>query len=163
MDKVTVTALSCDHTFKISNNVWLVREGDNKFIKQFDKLFISLNENGEVLWWKLTKSTAFSEIEGILHGKKKRLQSANMKLNVICVDDCCHVRNKYSEVFPNVEVKLDLFHACQRIMRTISRANPLHRDMSKSFSQIFREDDDQGETRLKSKKKRIYDLTWILL
>lgn len=59
MDRVTAATLTCDHTFKISNNIGLVREEDNKFIKQFDQLFIALNENGEVLAWKLTKSTAF--------------------------------------------------------------------------------------------------------
>lgn len=82
------------------------------------------------------------------------MQSSNTKLDVICVDDCCHVRNKYNDVFPNVEVKLDLFHACQRILRTVSRANPLYRDMTRSFTQIFREDDDQGESRLKSTPKK---------
>lgn len=154
MDRVTETALSCDHTFKISHNIGLVREGDNKFIKQFDQVFIALNENGEVLAWKLTKSTAFSEIDNILYGIKKRLQSSNTKLDVICVDDCCHVRNKYNDVFPNVEVKLDLFHACKRIVITVSRANPLYRDMTRSFTQIFREDDDQGKSRLKSTPKK---------
>ena len=150
MDGVTATALSCDHTFKISRNIGLVREDDNKFINQFDQLFIALNEKGEVLAWKLTKSTAFSEIEDILNDVKSRLVRLNSKLDVICVDDCCHVRNKYNSVFPEVDVKLDLFHACQRIVRTMPRTNPLFGDMLRNFTQIFREDDDQGQSRLKS-------------
>lgn len=59
------------------------------------------------------------------------------------------MRNKYNSIFTDVEVKLDLFHACQRVVRTVSPTNPLYRDMVKNFTQIFREDDDQGEMRLK--------------
>lgn len=154
MDRVTAAALTCDHTFKISNNIRLVREEDNKFIKQFDQLFIALNENGEVLAWKLTKSTAFSEIQDVLNELKTRLEGLNSKLDLICLDDCCHMRNKYNGVFPDVDVKLDLFHACQRIVRTVLRTNPLYRDMIKDFTQIFRQDDDQGQSRLKSTPKK---------
>ena len=71
-------------------------------------------------------------------------------LKLVCVDDCCHVSSKYSNIFSNVSVKLNLFHACQRITRTFSRQNALHKEVSKSFVQIFRDDDDQGEKRLKS-------------
>ena len=60
------------------------------------------------------------------------------------------ISSKYSNIFPNVSVKLDLFHACQRITRTFARQNALHKEVSKSFVQIFRDDDDQGEKRLKS-------------
>ena len=60
------------------------------------------------------------------------------------------ISSKYSNIFPNVSVKLDLFHACQGITRTFSRQNALHKEVSKSFVQIFRDDDDQGEKRLKS-------------
>lgn len=149
MKRVSATALSCDHTFKISRNIGLVREEDNKFVTQFNQLFIALNENGEVLAWRLTKSTAFSEIKDILIDIKRRLELSDSKLDVICVDDYCHVRNKYNSIFTDVEVKLDLFHACQRVVRTVSPTNPLYRDMVKNFTQIFREDDDQGEMRLK--------------
>ena len=72
----------------------------------------------------------------------------------MCVDDCCHVRSKYVSVFPNISVKLDLFHACQRITRTFSRQNALFNNVTKDFVQIFREDNDQGEARLKKTPKK---------
>ena len=153
MKRVTATALSCDHTFKISRNIGLVREEDNKFITQFNQLYIALNEKGEVLAWKPTKSTSFSETEDVLLDVKKRLELADSKLGGICVDDCCRVRNKHKLIFPDVEVKLDVFHACQRVVRTISPTNALYRDILKNSSQIFREDDDQGELRVKSTPK----------
>ena len=89
--RVTATALSCNHTFKINRNIGLVREEDNKFITQFNQLFIALREKGEVLAWKPTKSTSFSEIEDVLLDVKTRLELADLKLGVICVDDCCHL------------------------------------------------------------------------
>ena len=35
MNRLTVSSLSCDHTFKISRNIGFVREKDNKFVTQF--------------------------------------------------------------------------------------------------------------------------------
>ena len=46
MATLPVSSLSCDHTFKISRNVGLVREMDNTFVTQFNHLFISLNRIG---------------------------------------------------------------------------------------------------------------------
>ena len=51
--------------------------------------------------------------------------------------------------FLGVEVKLDLFHAVQRITKTLRKADPLANAFMREFSQIFRQDDDQGSTRLK--------------
>ena len=150
MENLKAAALSCDHTFKISRNIGLVRESDNKFITQFKQLFIVMNEKGEVVAWRLTTSTGFSEIQDLLYRLKLRLDKGDSKIEVICVDDCCRVRNKYHQIFPEAEVKLDLFHACQRVIRTMPITNSLYNDAVKSFIQIFRQDDDQGETRLKS-------------
>lgn len=66
------------------------------------------------------------------------------------MDDCCRVRNKYHQIFPEAEVKLDLFHACQRVVRTMPVTNRLYNDAVRSFIQIFRQNDDQGDTRIKS-------------
>ena len=128
----------------MSFNIGFVREKDNKFVTQFHQLFICLNERGEVVAWKLTKSTSFNEIEDLLIQLKRRLSFSGNSLKLVCVDDCCHVSSKYSNIFPNVSVKLDLFHACQRITRTFSRQSGFDKEVLKSFVQIFH-DDDQGE------------------
>ena len=144
MNRLTVSSLSGDHTFKISRNIGFVREKDNKFVTQFHQLFICQNERGEVVAWKLKKAKSFNEIEDLLIQLRKRLSFSGNSLKLLCVDDRCHVSGKYSNIVPNVSVKLDLFHACQRITRTFSRQNALHKEVSKSFVQIFRDDDDQG-------------------
>ena len=57
----------------MSRNIGFVREKDNKFVTQFHQLFICLNERGEVVGWKFTKSTSFNEIEDLLIQLKKRM------------------------------------------------------------------------------------------
>lgn len=151
MKKVTGCAISCDHTFRVSKNIGMVRPGNNdKFVEQFKNLFIILNEDGKVVDWQLTKTTAFKELRGVFLWYKTRLQRANKKLELICIDDCCKVRCKYESIFCNTPVKLDLYHACQRICKTVSHVNhPLAGSFRKEFGIIFRQDNDLGEKRLR--------------
>lgn len=151
MKKVTGCAISCDHTFRVSKNIGMVRPGNNdKFVEQFKNLFIILNEDGKVVDWQLTKTTAFKELRGVFLRYKTRLQRANKKLELICVDDCCKVRHKYESIFGDTPVKLDLYHACQRICKTVSHVkHPLAGSFRKEFGLIFRQDNDLGETRLR--------------
>ena len=151
MKKVIGSAISCDHTFRVSNNIGMVRPGnDNKFVTQFNNLFIVLNEEGKVVDWRLTKTTAFEEIRDVLQQYKLRLEKANKKLELICVDDCCKVRKMYQSIFENTPVKLDLYHACQRVCKTVSNnKHPLAASFQKEFGLIFRQDNDQGERRLR--------------
>ena len=151
MKKVIGSAISCDHTFRVSNNIGMVRPGnDDKFVTQFNNLFIVLNEEGKVADWRLTKTTAFEEIRDVLQQYKLRLEKANKKLELICVDDCCKVRNKYQSIFENTPVKLDLYHACHRVCKTVSNnKHPLAASFQKEFELIFRQDNDQGERRLR--------------
>ena len=87
--------MSYYRTVKISRNVGLVRETDGKFVTQFKQLFVSLNEIGEIVAWKLTNSTALSEVEDLLIDLKKRNLVKGKTVELVCVDDCCHVRNTY--------------------------------------------------------------------
>ena len=149
MKKVTGSFISCDHTFKVSKNIGMVRPGnEDKFVTQFNNLYVVLNEEGKIIDWRLTKTTSFEEIREVLQKYKSRLDQANKKLELICVDDCCKVRNKYESVFKSTPVKLDLYHACQRVCKTVIHSNhPLAGSFRKEFGLIFRYDNDQGESR----------------
>jgi hypothetical protein len=49
MRKVTARAIYGVHNFKASKNIAIVRPGDdNKFVTQFNNIFLILNERGEV-------------------------------------------------------------------------------------------------------------------
>lgn len=49
MCKQVGKVLSCDHTFKTSKHVGVTREDDSKFVRQFEIVFLALNENGKVM------------------------------------------------------------------------------------------------------------------
>jgi hypothetical protein len=58
--------LTCDHTFKVIKHIGVVRTGDKTFVSQFQNLFIGLDEHGEVVNWRLTKTTEFEQLEDLL-------------------------------------------------------------------------------------------------
>ena len=67
MKKVVGSAISCDHTFRVSNNIGMVRPGnDDKLVAQYNNPFIKLNEDGIVANWRLTKTSSFEEIRAVL-------------------------------------------------------------------------------------------------
>lgn len=69
MNKVKGLAISCDHTFKVSKNIGIVRPGqDQRFVTQFNNLYIIVNEEGRIVNWRLIKSTSFEEIREIFLG-----------------------------------------------------------------------------------------------
>jgi len=101
----------------------------------------------KIVDWRLTKTSSFEEIREVLLKYKSRLEQANKKLELICVDDCCKVQNKYESVFESTLIKLDLYHTCQRVCRTVTHSNhPLAGSFRKEFGLIFRYDNDQGES-----------------
>jgi len=87
--------ISCDHTFRVSKFIGARRTTDNKFVKQFENLFIALKEKHEIIGWRLAKATSFEEIRTLLQDLK-----GYIKVTRINVDDCCKVRSLYQSVFP---------------------------------------------------------------
>ena len=55
------TTISCRHIFKISKYIGARKESDDKFVKQFENLFIVLNERYKVVGWRVTRTTSFAE------------------------------------------------------------------------------------------------------
>ena len=48
---------------------------------------------------------------------------------------------------PNVLVRLDIFHAVQRITKTINKQHRFHSDCMQDLSNVFRSDDDTGKAK----------------
>ena len=144
MQKLTGNVFSIDHTFKVvSKHVGIIRNDD----KQFDNCLFVMNEYGEILAWRLTKSPAFSEIEDLLVDLKQRHTDKSIRIELIMLDDCCKMRRLYQGVFGvETEIKLDVFHACQRVIHTVDN-NDMKTLFGKEFGLIFRSDGDVGEER----------------
>jgi hypothetical protein len=144
----TTTSISFDHTFKVASNIGYFRE-DGKWINEYDALFVVLNENGHILTWQFTKGTSFAFIQQLLENLRSRPTGSQIK--TVYIDDCCKLKTKIRKVFgSDVAVKLDLFHAIQRITRTLPKKHPLIKQCVKELRLVFRCDGDSGEKRLSS-------------
>ena len=66
------------------------------------------------------------------------------------IDNCCKLSHRFSHIFPNILVKLDLFHATQRFVKTLAMEVRLKTDICKGYGLVFRQPCDLGVTRLKA-------------
>jgi len=90
--------VSCDHTFKVVANVGLWK--DNKWITQYDTLFVVCNEDGVVVTWQLCKGTSFSKVKHLLQQLQRRLEKKSPpQLEAFHIDNCCQWRNQIQAVF----------------------------------------------------------------
>ena len=154
MCQMRASSLSADHTFKVSANIGFWCEG--KWIQLYDSLFIVMNEIGIVLAWKLCKGTAFDKVKDLLTSLKDRLASKGCFVNHFYIDNCCQWRHKLNSVFDEVSIKLDPFHAIQRVVTKIPKkggSGPLQKlrtQMLHDFKLILRDPTDHGMKRSKS-------------
>ena len=106
MEKVEATSLSLDHTFKVSKNIGCYHDKDGWYVKQFGFLLLLLNENKEIVDWRLTKTAGYAKVKDLLQNVKNR---PKVKVMLVHVDNCCQSRKQIQEVMGDVSVKLDLF------------------------------------------------------
>jgi hypothetical protein len=138
-------SISFDHTFKVAANVGYSRK-DGKWIHQYDSLFLVISEQGKVVTWQLTKGTAFAQVETLLQDLKMHSHDT---IKTVYIDDCCRLRGKIRSVFgSDVTVKLDVFHAVQRITRTLVKRHSQMKECLKDLQLVFRKDGDSGDKRL---------------
>ena len=70
-----------------------------------------------------------------------------VNLSGIYIDNCCKWRQLLASYFPNVSVKLDLFHAVQRITKKVSKRSRIFAELCKDYSLVFRDQRDQTNER----------------
>lgn len=144
MCQMRAASLSADHTFKVSVNIAFWCEA--KWIQLYDSLFIVMNEIGIILAWKLCKGTAFDKVEDLLTSLKDRLATKACVVNHFYIDNCCQWR---LSVFDGVAIKLDPFHAIQRVVTKIPKkggSGPLQKlrtQMLHDFKMILRDPTDR--------------------
>lgn len=146
MAKITATNLiSFDHTFKVAANVGYLRN-DGKWISQYNSVFIVMNQKGMVLGWQFTKSTGMDEVKQLFCGLIDRI--TDFQNLIIIADNCCSIKGKLTSCLgENINVKLDLFHAVQRITRKISKRHPLFKLCADDLRLVFRQSNDLGHKR----------------
>ena len=90
---------SCDHTFRSIVNIGLVRDSDKRWIMQYNGLFCTLNDVGEVLTWKLTRSLSFEHIKETVSLLHDRLKNQGKTVAEFYVDNCCSWRDSLQGIF----------------------------------------------------------------
>ena len=141
--------ISCDHTFKTAANIGYHRDSDGKWIKQYKAVFCILNEMGQVVQWQFTTSEGFDELRPMFENLRKRFDNSGTKLSAIFIDNCCKWRDSLASIFPGIPVKLDLFHAVQRVVREVPKRSTFSKEFSNEFGLVFRQNDDHGVRRTK--------------
>ena len=137
----------CDHTFKSAANIGFVRESDGKWIKLFKCVFIVIGEGGHILHWKFTRGESFEEVRDIFIQFKERLQTRGVKLRGVVIVNCCKWKSSLTAIFPDVDIRLDLFHALQRCLKTVPVGARIGSDIAKEYGLVFRRPSDLGEKR----------------
>jgi len=133
----TGDTINFDHTFKVAANIGFHRE-DSTWV------FIVMNSIGQVLIWQLTEGTAFAQVGTLLEILKERSPA----LQTVYIDDCCKLRGQTISFFGSgISVKLDLFHAVQRITHTLRKRLPLTKQCMQDLNLVFWTDGDSGEKR----------------
>lgn len=84
----------------------------------------------------------------------ERLQRHGKKPEFFFLDNCCSWRTKLTKVFPDILIKLDIFHAIQRVVKKIPKMKGcsetvklLRRRMIQSLRKVIRDPSDLGEQR----------------
>lgn len=136
---------------KVSLNIGIPRKHDQIWTKQFNSLFIILNENNEVVAWQLTKKEQFDVVKDLLQSLKKCLRSLGASVQYFVIDNCCKWKDKLKSVFGNdLSIKLDLFYAVQRITTSMNRRHTLYNSCVSKLKMVFRQHDDHGPTRTRN-------------
>lgn len=137
--------ISFDHTFKVAANIGYLRS-DGKWVTQYNSVMIVMNEGGQVMGWQFTKTTSMDEVKRLFLNIRNRI--VDLEKLIIIADNCCSVKGKLSEVFgSNMAVKLDLFHAVQRVTKKLPKKHPMYKLCTDDLRLVFRKSTDLGYTR----------------
>ena len=139
--------ITLDHTFKTASNIGYFRR-DNTWISLYNSVVFVLNEKGHILDWQFTHSTSLDEITRLISGIQYRIHMQGKTTRMVIVDNCCTSRCKLQSILGNqTEVKLDLFHASNRITRHMSRKHPMFYQCIRDVKLLWRDPKDLGSKR----------------
>ena len=140
--------ISFDHTFEVATNIGYLRE-DKVWVPQYDSLFIVVNGIGKIVTWQLTKGTCFAQVEQVMRDLNNRVEEQKCKIKVVYIDNCCSLRKKIKRILGNdTIVKLDVFHAVQRIVRTLPKRHEFFHKCLQQLRLVFRTDGDSSKKRI---------------
>mgnify|MGYP006928750779 CR=1 FL=1 len=145
--RMPAKCLRIDHTFKIVANIGstVVNQVTNR--KEWKILYAAcqfiLNEHGQIVSWQFCESQAFEFYRDRMRALKERVATLGTKITVVYIDNCCQLAKLIREVLgEDVEIKLDPFHAIQRLVTTIPKSHPYSKQVSDEAGEIIRDGRD---------------------
>ena len=142
-------------------NIRYYRLSDGKWINKYKTTFIIMNEKGQPIQWKFTKTEKFDEVSDMFSQLSERFQQQKQKLSGIYTDTCCKWAGKFEDVFPGVPIKLDIFHAIQCFTSSISKKKKYYSKLARDYSLVFQDPVDLGTKRMKdTPAKEVILKTW---
>ena len=97
--------------------------------------------------WQLTKGTASENVKDLLNNLKHRFDRQRKDVKLCVTDNCCSWRGKIQQDFGSeMEVKLDLFHAVERVVRCIPKRHPFAYCCCQAFRLVVQDPSDSGES-----------------
>ena len=117
----------------------------------FDGLMFCCNEFGQIVNFMFTNSLSHKEVQPFL--QKVKIQCPETV--IIATDNCCSDRQSFEIGWGSpVRVVLDIFHALQRVTRTVKKDSFADADKRQIFFRnlrlLFRKKDDHGEKPLQA-------------
>jgi len=109
--------LSLDFFYPLASRVWVTKDdGSREKFQPYKSICDIKNEDGQVIWFgALPQSESLTALQQHLVQLRKRFLHLGATLHVVFyVDNCCSVRQKIKEVWPEAMVLLDPFHWLQR-------------------------------------------------
>ena len=112
----------------------------------FFKAMASLCRSGYCL--VVDKNNLNCECKELLCALRNRQLSHGTAIEEVYTDNCCTIKAKLHSVFgPNVHAYLHIFHAAQRITKTITKRHPLCKLVMKDMQMLFRDPRYKGHQR----------------
>lgn len=108
---VILVSLKFNNCFQISKFTTLRIKAA---IDRFGQACQAYTRGWRFLHWKFTRGESFEEVRDIFIQLKERLQARG-----VVIDNCCKWKSSLTAIFPDVDIRLDLFYAVQRFLKTV--------------------------------------------
>jgi len=137
--------ISGDTTYKCVKAVGKF-DGKKKWVPIFAGLYLLVNEKLEIVDYGALEEDKVCFYAEILKRCKTR---PNFLPSVFITDRCCHEAQTLRPILgPNCKIKLDLFHAIQRIGSCLIKKHPKFHECARTLSECFADRDKKTRVRL---------------
>ncbi|KAE9405193.1 hypothetical protein BT96DRAFT_1015845 [Gymnopus androsaceus JB14] len=165
MRSMTGKVLSLDATFRAASKATIVNSDGKRSTALSGGILSVINELSSTLAWRFCQTQSAHEIAEMLTPVAVRFKELGAPdPEMVIVDNCCTVRSRIIQVWPNTKVGLDVYHLIKRYTAVISGGfkNPNNRaigsDITSAILKTRAADSDTGIAIYWSKDEQVSHL-----